>query len=238
MNSNQQSRYQQAMSRSGNRALGSLTILAWVASSGGKISPAQKKLLGEFATARQTPGILELAMGVIQSAQPRELEMACVVVRGLSEQGKRALMTWALNIATAENRLPSSTNYLLRFLSDLLGVAFDEFCRTAGKNIPAPGDPSSLEWWQAFEGNGTKKGKQKGKQRSAKKKKGELTEAEALAILNLKPGTDEAEIASAFRKLASIHHPDRHAHRDAEQQQVAARNFAKIRQAFEVLTQK
>ena len=149
----------------------------------------------------------------------------------MSEQGKAALMTWAFNVATADNRLPSSTNYLLRFLSDVLDVRFDAFASQQSKNVPAPGDPSSLEWWQAFEeaaGTG-------GKKKSAPKKRGGMSESEALEILKLQPGADESEIAAAFRKLASIHHPDRHAHLEEEQQKNAAKEFAKIRLAFEAL---
>lgn len=63
----------------------------------------------------------------------------------------------------------------------------------------------------------------------------QLQRIKDLAALGLDVGASAAEIADAFRRLARIHHPDRHVGSSASARQEANRVFCMLRQAYERL---
>jgi DnaJ family protein C protein 22 len=60
-------------------------------------------------------------------------------------------------------------------------------------------------------------------------------EAGALRSLNLTESATQEDITSQYRKLARLHHPDRH--KDAKSKEEAAEKFMEISQAYEILSQ-
>lgn len=58
---------------------------------------------------------------------------------------------------------------------------------------------------------------------------------EALAILGLAPDADRQAVLRAFRKLASISHPDRHPTAGSAEKAALMRRFAEISQAYHLL---
>ncbi|GLC39382.1 hypothetical protein PLESTM_000890700 [Pleodorina starrii] len=55
-------------------------------------------------------------------------------------------------------------------------------------------------------------------------------------VLGVEPGASQDEIKVAFRKLALLHHPDRHTNAARPQQEEAAARFKAITEAYDVLT--
>lgn len=56
------------------------------------------------------------------------------------------------------------------------------------------------------------------------------------AVLGLSPGASKREIHEAYRKLAQQYHPDKVSHLGKEFQELAARKFVEIQEAYETLT--
>lgn len=56
------------------------------------------------------------------------------------------------------------------------------------------------------------------------------------AVLGLSPGASSQEIHEAYRKLAQQYHPDKVSHLGKEFQELAARKFVEIQEAYETLT--
>ncbi|GFR50262.1 hypothetical protein Agub_g12449, partial [Astrephomene gubernaculifera] len=55
-------------------------------------------------------------------------------------------------------------------------------------------------------------------------------------VLGVNPGASQDEIKVAFRKLALLHHPDRHAGATEAKQAESASKFKAITEAYDVLT--
>ena len=247
-----ESPFQRAMSRSSDRIqLGMNALLAWVAASDGKVTQNEHKLLREFARAPQEAADLDLALDIARELELDDLMLACDVVRNLSRDSSDNFMQWAISVATSDNKLAIPTNWILRFFADLTNIDLDEAYRqVTKKTLPMPGDPSSIDWWRSREraaaGTSGKAKSSKAKsphgpdkeQASRARKSGlHMTQAQALAVLGLAQNASEDEIAEAFRQLAHIHHPDRFSQSGPDVQRNASKNFARIREAFEVLRQ-
>ena len=174
------------------------------------------------------------------SPRLEDLKAACEVVQEMPVKGQQTVLTWAFSVATADNRLGIASNYVLRFLADLTETDFSVACRTASKKIPLPGDVSSVEWWNWREGK-TGKSSEKTSREEAKKpfvpQHTGMTLDEARGVLQLGHDPTESEITKAFRRMATLHHPDRHSQAGAEAQRSAAKKFAVVRRAFELLSE-
>jgi hypothetical protein len=214
------------------------------------MSPSQQKLLHDFSVTQQETGILELAFNVARNPKESDLKLACEVIRKMPIKGRRMFLKTAFLIATCENKCSSASNFLLRFLADVTELNFSEFCRVVGKNLQAPGDLSSIAWWKKIEATSRPNGSTKQKKAGASGGdangrakshqsggKNQMSLEEARIILKLDETATESDVASAFRKLASVHHPDRHAQSPIEEQRAAAKAFTQIRIAFETLSE-
>ncbi len=236
-----ESRFQRAMSCSNHRiGLGATALLAWLAASDGKISADELKLLRELAGKQLPAAELEVALDFARESQLDDLTLACQVVRELPRKSQRTFLKWALRVATSNGKLSVPMNYILRFFADLTDLDVGEAYSTAA-GFPLPGDASSIEWWKVQESAtaGTDKTSQSSQEQDGKRKKSgaQMTRAEALAILGLEEHASQVEVAQAFRRLAISNHPDRFAQSGPATQHVASRNFARIRKAFETLSQ-
>jgi len=225
------------MSNSDNRGLGATTLLAWIATCGGPITNDQHKLLRDFAGAQRGSDTLDVALGVVRGIESGDLLLACETVRSMSQQARRTFFHWAFTIAKSKQRFDTLTNYVLRFLADVADENLDEFCRRTKSELPFPSDLSSIDWWNRIEG----KSQPDSGQESQKKRRplrGRLTVEEAHAILSTTSDASQEDLAKEFRRLASLHHPDRFVQAGPEAQVKAAREFARIRMAFETLSRK
>jgi DnaJ-domain-containing protein 1 len=67
----------------------------------------------------------------------------------------------------------------------------------------------------------------------------ETTErAEALAVLGLAPDADAVTVRKTFRRLAAVHHPDRHPRAGASELSELVRKFTRITAAYQVVAEK
>ena len=233
------SSFQDAISRPRSRGLGAITILAWIASCDGNISPSQHKLLRQFAESQKDLRILELALQVAMNPCIEDLKAACRVIQEMPTGARQSVLRWAFAVATADNRVGISGNYALRFLADLTETEFSTACRTARKKFPLPGDVSSVDWWNRREGKTSassdeKDGKQQGEIPDVPA--GSMTVEHAKRVLRLGGNPTDAEITKAFRRMAMLYHPDRHAQKGHEALRSAAKSFARARKAFELLS--
>lgn len=224
--------YQIAIVQPRNRGLGVLTLLSWLAAVEGNISPQQLKVLRNFANKQVDPAIFELALQVAMQPTAEDLRLACEVIQKMPEKGRRQFVHWGFAVATADKEISIGANYLLRFFIDLADIGFVEACDRAKTTLPMPPDVGSLVWWQ--DRPGAKKKKDSSRPGSAGRNA--ISVEEAYEMLGVSPTATTKEVSAAFRKLASLHHPDRHAQASEQEQRKAAKKFARLREAFELLT--
>jgi DnaJ-domain-containing protein 1 len=62
--------------------------------------------------------------------------------------------------------------------------------------------------------------------------------AEALSVLGLEPDADAATVRKAYRRLAAVHHPDRHPRAGATELSDLVRKFTRITAAYQVVAGK
>ena len=149
------------MLHSNRRGLAVTTLLAWVASCEGTLTPTQYQLLREFTNSQNDSEILELALQAVQKIKLSDLLMACNVVRNLPHKGKTTFLMWAFTVADVEDPMAISTNYILRFFAELTNISIEDACRQSQKKLPEPADPSSVKWWRANHGGKKRKKKKK-----------------------------------------------------------------------------
>ena len=99
--------------------------------------------------------------------------------------------------------------------------------------MPKPSDPSSADWWQAQEDAKRAGGK---RTESTTGTAGDGRRTKALATLGLEEGATFEEIKAAYRRLASVHHPDRFAALGKEATATATATFQRIQSAYDYLT--
>lgn len=239
-----QSPFQRAYWRSANRARFSvLTLLAWMAASDGNITDDEEQLLREIAGRRQDQGEFYLALEVGRQAAVGDLLLACDLIRQLAIEARRTFLQLAVRVAISDGRLAIPENHLLRFFSDLTSVDLHATYREiTSENLPFPGDPSSINWWEmrvrATAGQSEKPGSADDRASKSKASKAPMTRREALAVLGLEKDASSEEVAQAYRRLAIIHHPDRFGELGPEAERAAAKTFARIRAAYESLEQR
>ncbi|MEM7312371.1 MAG: DnaJ domain-containing protein [Planctomycetota bacterium] len=233
--------FQNAIAQSSGRALAATTLMAWVASADQGLSSAQQRLLNDFAQSQSAPNAMELALGVVQSPSVDDLEAACNQVRKLSPAARQAFLKNAVHVANVEKRCSLAGGVVLQFLADITGSDLNKACADANCELPPVGDPSSIQWWkQSTASNREEEQPESAQKQTEKKPKGkrnQMSIEDARRILRLDATATEADIATGYRRLASLHHPDRHVHATEEAQREAARMFAEVRMAFERLTQ-
>ena len=222
------------MLQSSNRGLGVLTLLSWLAACEGGVSKRQLQLLRQVAERQNDASIFELALQAAMSNDAGNLASACMVVKRMPRKSRHTFVQWAFAIATADKRLSIGANFALRFLIDLVEIDFNEACRRAGKTLPSPSNVSSLRWWRIKESS-SQDSPHGGQKTAFERHINGMTVAQACAILQLGPNPTHAEVSRAFRRLASLHHPDRHAGSGADERRSAAKKFARVRRAFQLL---
>ena len=240
---------QQALLASDNQlGMCVVTLLAWIATSDGRVSEEEQLVLEQIAEAGTNSDELRQALTTARAGDVADLQLACEICRFMDAEQRHLFLRLAIGIAAADGYLTTLENQILRFLADLMDVREDEldnlFREVTNRPLPPPGDPSSIGWWEERE-RARRRGRA-GARRADGRPEGERTGArprgeqamgwrEACAILGLGDSPDQDEIRAAYRRLAKAHHPDRFARLGPEAVKAAALRFRKIRQAYEAL---
>lgn len=207
-------------------ALCVVAILSWIASSDGDVDDEEGKMLELFSTDSQEEGRVAIEVG--HRGHPDGLRLACSVVPKMNSKQRDSLVGLAVAMSLSDGYLKPSESHILLFLADLTGVGFrrlnELFCDATGEDFPNIGDLSSASWWESRR----PKPKQPATGTNAKR-------VEALAVLGLEPNASQADIKSAYHRLASIHHPDRFSSLGGEAVEAATRSFRRIKNAFDYL---
>ncbi len=204
-----------------------IAILSWIAASDGKVDSEERVLLEKISS---KIGIedTDFAVWAGKRGMGDRLSLFCSVVPHMSAEQKELLVILSINMCLADRYLKPSESLILLFLADLTGIGFKGLNRIfrdeTGKDFPRLSDLSSSEWWI---------GKQKN---TAGSKSGSSSKRmDALFVLRLSSESSESEIRAAYRRLASVHHPDRFSSLGPEAVELARKRFRRIKNAFDYL---
>ena len=209
--------------------LAGMTLLAWLAAADGGLDANERQHLRELARANQNEEFFGRILPLAELGSVDDLQLACEVVRvHLNPAQRRLFLELAIGVALGDGLLSAAENHVLRFFADLVGiapVAFNELFRNhAGRDLPAPGDPSSMAWWRSRRGGASTSSGSAGKGRTGPR-----------AVLGVADDASTEEIKRAFRRLAMLHHPDRFHELGPAAVAEAERQFKRIGAAYEEL---
>lgn len=226
--------------------------LLWIAAADGMVDNEERRLILQIGgSGSSAPDIPKLLILIRQRDTPSFIA-ACVVLRqALTGEARLAFLSLAIELSAVDRRLSLSENHLCRFFTDLFGVSPDGlrqlYRATTGADLPKPGDPSSISWWESrvhrhresrqtgYDNRQEKERAQRESSRSYSEHRG-MPAAEAYVVLGLRPGSTPEEIKKAYRRAVQAHHPDRFAELGPEAQRAAHEMFLRIKLAYEVLT--
>lgn len=232
-----------------------LFVLFWIAASDDQLDEDEVLFMSShFGFENLSSTKIEQMLSFIKYAVAEDFRFVIDVLRGLDKESKQGLITLAIGVAVADNKLAIAENHILRFLCDAMQMTSTEFTElyeslTGGK-IPQPGDPSSKVWWEA-----KRQKSQSSNEESYQKKESDhnhknhnqqreeppksnsnLSKLEAMKILGVEHGADNTEIKLAYRRLTKLHHPDKFHSLGDEAVQAANIIFRRIVEAYEVLS--
>ena len=219
-----------------------LLVLAWMAACDDTIHEAEIATLHVIFEASDHGPDFEEILSIARQQDLDALQFAAeIIVEAFRDKQAEPFMEMAIGMAVADGHLLPAENHLIRFLFDLLGLTAQElealFSRVTGRPIPKPSDPSSTYWWQARDD--TKRaggGRTDSSTGSTSSKAGDSRRVKALATLGLEEGASFKEIKAAYRRLVSVHHPDRFAALGKEATAAATATFQRIQSAYDYLT--
>jgi DnaJ-domain-containing protein 1 len=216
--------------------------LLWIADADGDIDSREMSIIEEAVSLGGSGYISEVAR-VVRDREKESLLLVCdFLKKGLTDKGKLEFLRLALLVAVADGRLSISEIHILQLYSDMLGVIPARlrimYKEIVGNNMPEPGDPSSMSWWESKEKRSYGGYREEGSngRKSSDGNKDSMTIAEAYVVLGLRPGASKDEIKSAYRRMAQSHHPDRFVELGLDAKKVSEVMFARIRRAYEVLS--
>lgn len=206
-------------------------VLLWLASSDGANDPAANRVLQDYIDGVHDESVdLHTLLSLIyRNDEAAFLEIFERLRADLDAEGRQFLLELSIRVATARSPLSTPANFILRFLGDLFDLDLaNTYNDVAGQGLPAPGDPSSVEWWQVQDERGKRH-----TWRGVHEDSLSINRAEALAILGLEHDADVREIKMAYRRLVHQHHPDKFSTDEERYQQ--QQEFLRVRRAYEVL---
>lgn len=203
-----------------------VAILSWIASSDGELDEQEREMLEQFSTDSEHQNRTAVEVG--QRGLPHGLRLACSIVPQMNAEQRELLLVLSLGMSLADGYLKPSESHILLFLADLTGVGFPRlnelFNDATGEDLPELNDLSSARWWKSRQ-----------TESSASSSGSRSKRIAALAVLGLDANPSQAEIKSAYHRLASIHHPDRFSSLGPEAVDAASRSFRRIKDAFDYL---
>lgn len=249
MNGMANSELERLFRQGGNLVHLSATLcLLWIAAADGVVDDDERRLITQIGGWAGSSDDITRLLLLVRQRDTCSLIAACVVLRqALSDEARLAFLTLAIELVAVDGRLSLSENHFCRLFADLFGVTPDGlrilYRNTTGAELPEPGDPSSISWWdsrtrrqrprQSEHSEGTER--QREQHNSGRTRAGPMTTAEAYVVLGLRPGSTADEITKAYRRAAQAHHPDRFAELGPEAQRAAHEMFLRIKRAYEVL---
>jgi DnaJ like chaperone protein len=226
-----------------------LLVLAWIAASDGSVDPSEKRELAQIAKTANHPGGIEPFLALAETQDVASLQLASELLR-LHFAGEKAelFLSMALGVALADGMLDPGEHHIILFLADLLGVSAASlgalFQSITGRPIPDPVDLSAASTWEepgsskrdhAHGTHGEDNRNRNGSSGARPRRADGSTREAALAVLGLAGDASAADIKLAYRRLASVHHPDRFSTLGDEAVATATRTFQRIQAAYEVL---
>ncbi len=223
-----------------------LLILFWIVSSDDQVDDAELAFLSQYVGADYGDSSkVQYMLQRVKSATVEDYYEAITTLRKLTKQVRVSAVTLAIGVAVSDGRLAIPENHILRLLSDSLLDSQSEFeelySELTGNQFPKAGDPSSKQWWDS-KSSGSSRSKdgsysERGYSNRASRASDEFSRSEALKVLGLAEGASSEEIKKAYRKLTSLHHPDKFHLLGDEAVQAANIIYRKILEAYEVLKQ-
>jgi hypothetical protein len=86
--------------------------------------------------------------------------------------------------------------------------------------------------------HGRRRARAQGGSRAAGLLREATSKAEAYRMLGVEPGADPASVRQAYRRLAAVHHPDRHPGASAEELRTLVQQFTRITAAYQAAVAK
>ena len=228
-----------------------LFLIAWIAGSDGSIHSAERERIREMLATASVDVNADTFIRSVANCDPARFVRSCRALTQLPFESRLHVVDLAIGIAVADGRLAVGENHILRLLADLLelpaSVLATSFATATGMPFPAPGDPSSVDWWKAREqtrddqrsaSGHSPSGQADDSARSDRRRRrtsSQMTRSAALAILGLDSSASHDAVRTRFRELARIHHPDRFAALGDEAVAVATTTFTRIREAHDAL---
>lgn len=228
--------------------------LVWVAAVDGDIHDEERDWLADTFPERGNAIPIEKIIQGVNELNPK-LDM--FVLTALSHSlavdldGRRLIIELAIGVIRADNRIAHSELHALRFIADALKVSPQELAtfyrEEAGTDMPHPADLSDPAFWNRAERESRERDaeqvKQQSKANSDSRQRAtqhvptnDLKTREALATLGLVSGASLDAIRDAYRRLASVHHPDRFASLGGSAVDVSTKTFQRIKLAYEHLS--
>ena len=208
-----------------------IAILAWIAASDGQVDEAEQILLCQLS--KTSDQNTQIAIEIGKRNRVYGLRLASNLITKMGKQQSELLVVLAVGMCLADGYVKPSETHILLYLADLTGVGFlrlnSIFREATGHSFPELGDPSSAHFWKTREGTRSR-GSRTGSTSSHLDRR-----SEAFAILGLSNASTEKEIKAAYRRLASIHHPDRFSTLGPEAIQAASKTFRRIKEAHDIL---
>lgn len=219
-------------------------VLVWAAAADESVDDAEMALIAAAAPDRTGS---PTAREILRFVEPRNLASdagAFAIFRQtIKPEYRERFLELVIGIMTADGRMAHSEVHALRFLADLLEISPGRlnalYSSDAGKDLPTPPDISDPAWWDALEARrhssesassstGSRSDDSKGAQPDSRR--------QAWAVLGLVEGASLDEIRTAYRRLASVHHPDRFAGMGTGAVHAATATFQRIQSAYETLS--
>lgn len=217
-------------------------MLAWIGACDGKLDEDEESQVREIASKSLPADTIDLLLRTARQEDLDAIQLACEIVRStVKPEWTKELFTLTVIVAVTDGYLRPSEQFVLRLYGDLLGLSSDQmnaaFLEVAGKPLPPLPDPSSAAWWgERAKDSRNSQGQNSSSQTPRAPVEPDLRRLRALGLLGLDETATSADIKSAYRRLAHVHHPDRFSHLGGEAQQAANISFRRIKEAYELLT--
>ncbi|GAB1256039.1 hypothetical protein NBRC116494_05410 [Aurantivibrio plasticivorans] len=210
-------------------------IMVWLSLSEGRLMDAQRPILARYLkNDTQTGQYAELIYKSLRQSF-QHLVIACENLRKhLNHAEQLFLVEQAIKLINAKPHVSEADIHILTFLADLFDIDHrvlqDAYKTETRRILKAPGDPSSVDWWE----NSVPK-KALGIEEIVKRFNAEsLTADDARQVLGVAKDVTQEELKLAYRKRAQQYHPDRNDPTKVDAA-VASTMFVLVKQAYEVL---
>lgn len=223
-----------------------LLMLSWIAASDGEIADKEMDGLRTIAASGKTATDLREVIDLAVAGRVEDFQLACEVLRELEPKNRRLILQMGIGMALEDGYLTIAEAHIIRFIADLLSHSPADldslFREMTGEAFPKPGDPSSVDWWEATEtrshAGASESSRQSGSHAeppSSSVSAPDLRRLRDLAMLGLDEHATAGHIQEAFRRMAMVHHPDKFVTLGPEAVKAAEMTFQRIRAAHERL---